>query len=306
MWSWIRSCGTICVVVRVVSESAGFRRVLASSSARSLIALSACVFALGCGGKAQRKQRAPLPELAASSWLIDLDVPGFGAAKLAVPIGATEPRPIVIALHGAADRPEWACGAWRGIAGPRPFVLCPRGTARADFAASDARFTFGDAAAVSLELRAGLAALKNKFGAHVAPGSVVFAGFDLGADRVAEIAQQEPTFFSRLALVAAGSEAWPTPAAALFGRRGGERVLFAAGPATRAGAVQKAVLTRRGDAEAKAIFLGDHQPALDGAGIALLKQSWAWLNMPVKRLAPVEDLVGNPLQARRPPKPDKP
>ncbi len=291
-------------MVENACESAAFCGARGRSSAWLCVALS-CALLVACGGKSQRKHQPKLAPLTASSWLIDLEVPGFGAAKLAVPIGATEPRSIVIALHGAADRPEWACGAWRGIAGPRPFVLCPRGVARADFAAPDTRFTFGAAADVSLELRAGLAALKNKFGDHVAPGSVVFAGFELGADRVADIAQQEPTFFSRLVMVAPSVEAWPTPEAALFGRRGGERVLFAAGQATRDAVEQKAVLTRRGDAEAKAIFLGDRAPALDGASIALLKASWAWLNLPVKRLAPVEDLVGNPLQARRPPKVEK-
>ena len=287
-------------------ESAGFFGARVRRFARACLVLGVVAGLTACGAKSQRKQLAKLAPLGAASWLIDLDVPGYGAAKLAVPIGATEPRPIVIALHGAADRPEWACGAWRGIAGPRPFVLCPRGVARADFAAPDTRYTFGAAADVARELRAGLAALKNQFGAHVAPGSVVFVGFELGADRVADIAQQEPTFFSRLALVAASADAWPTPEAALFGRRGGERVLFAAGPSTRAAAEQKAVLTRRGDAEAKAIFLADHRPALDPATITLLRSEWGWLNTPTKRLAPVEDLVGNPLAARRPTLPVKP
>lgn len=268
--------------------------------ARSLFAVSVLACVTGCGGKSQRKHHGTLPALQAQSWLIDLDVPGYGAAKLAVPLGATEPRPIVIALHGAADRPEWACGSWRGIAGPRPFVLCPRGVARTDFPAPDTRYSFGNAADVALELRAGLAALKKKFGSHVAPGSVVFAGFDLGADRVAEISQQEPTFFARLVMVGASAEVWPTPEAALFGRRGGERVLFAGGPATRTADEQKAMLTRRSDADAKAIFLGDHPPVMDGATCALLKASWPWLNTPTKRLAPVESLVGNPVAAEKP------
>ncbi len=45
--------------------------------------------------------------------------PSFGAASVAVPVGAVEPRSIVIALHGGADRPEWQCGVWRSIAGPQ-------------------------------------------------------------------------------------------------------------------------------------------------------------------------------------------
>jgi hypothetical protein len=48
---------------------------------------------------------------------------------VSLPLGATSPRPLMLALHGGNDRAEWACGEWRGVAGPHPFVLCPRGNA---------------------------------------------------------------------------------------------------------------------------------------------------------------------------------
>lgn len=276
----------------------------------------ACVLlaASGCRNKPRSRaaaissgvSAAKLAPLSAKSWLVELELPGFGNAALAVPQGATEARPIVIALHSSADRPEWACGAWRGIAGPKPFILCPRGEPRADFPASDPRYTFGDAAHVAVELRAGLAALKREFGAHVGSGAVVFGGFQLGADRVAEIAQQEPTFFARLALIDPAPSTWPTSQAALFGREGGDRVLFACGPAGRAGVDFKAVLTRRGGADARAVFLGERAPALDGPTVDQLRGEWPWLSAPVKRLAPAENLVGNPLAAKRPELPRQP
>ena len=273
-----------------------------------LVLAGALLTSSGCRNKPRSRataassgvRTAKLAPLSAKSWLIELELPGFANAALAVPQGATDARPIVIALHSSADRPEWACGAWRGIAGPEPFILCPRGEPRADFPASDPRYTFGDASHVAAELRAGLAALKREFGAHVASGAVVFAGFQLGADRVAEIAQQEPTFFARLALIDPAPSTWPTSQAALFGREGGDRVLFACGPAGRAGVDFKAVLTRRGGADARAIFMGERPPALDGAAIDQLRSEWAWLSAPVKRLAPAENLVGNPLAAKRP------
>ena len=46
-----------------------------------------------------------LPPLREQSWLIELDVPGFLKASVAVPLGATGPRPVLVALHGRADRP---------------------------------------------------------------------------------------------------------------------------------------------------------------------------------------------------------
>jgi hypothetical protein len=303
-------------VVRRACESAHFLGLMPTKRSVSGILLAVALFPALSGCRHKLGQHAAptssvlsapkLPPLAASGWLVELEVPGFGKAALAVPLGATAPRPIVIALHGTADRPEWACGAWRGIAGPAPFVLCPRGVQRSDFAAADPRYTFGTVEATTAELRAGLTALKREFGAHVAPGAVVFAGFELGADRVAAIAQQEPTFFARLALVDPAPSTWPSPQAALFGREGGERVLFACGPEGRAGVDFKAVLTRRGGADARAVFLGDRSPALDATSVSQLKALWPWLSAPVARLSPPENLVGNPLAAKRPELPSTP
>ena len=258
----------------------------------ALLLLSAC--------KQDRKSRAALAPLRASSWLIDLDVPGFGRAALAVPLGATQPRAIVIALHGAADRPEWACSAWRSIVGPAPFVLCPRGVPRADLALSDARFSFGSAEDTARELRAALSQLKARFGPHVAPGPVVFVGFEVGADHAASIARQEPAFFSRLLLVAADASSWPSSQSALFGREGGRRVLFAFGPEQRAEFEQKAVLTQRGGAEARAISLADRPPALDSPSRALLAKQWRWLSASTPKPAVLENIAGNALSADGP------
>ena len=243
--------------------------------------------------------RPKLTPLEASSWLVELDVPGFGKAALAVPLGAKSPRSIVIALHGSADRPEWACAALRSIAGPAPFVLCPRGVPRADFAASDPRYTFGTSDDTARELRAALGELKRRFAAYVAPGPVVFSGFELGADHVAWIATQEPSFFSRLLLIEPSPASWPSSQAAMFGRAGGQRVLFASGPVHRDELVQRAVLTSRGGAPARAVFLGDGPVTLEPPSRRLLLQNWGWLTAPSKPNR-VEDLAGNALPAGRP------
>ncbi len=108
---------------------------------------------------------------------MDLEVPGFGKAAVAVPIGASSPRAIVIALHGAADRPEWACSVLRSIAGPAPFVLCPRGVQRTDFPASDARYTFGAVDATASELRAALHRAETSLRAVRRAGPGDFYGF---------------------------------------------------------------------------------------------------------------------------------
>src|SRR5690606_1646561 len=65
----------------------------------------------GRGAPASASAGSALAPLRAPSWLVALDVPGFGSANVAVPLGARSPRPLVIALHGDADRPEWPCGS---------------------------------------------------------------------------------------------------------------------------------------------------------------------------------------------------
>jgi len=265
-------------------------------------AILLCVLGVlgACRHDASRGHGPKLTPLAAPSWLIDLPVPGFGNAALAVPLGATSPRSIVIMLHGAADRPEWACSTLRAIAGPEPFVLCPRGVLRTDFAAPDVRYTFGNADDTARELRAALSALKQRFGAHVARGPVIFAGFEIGADHAAWIARQEPAFFSRLLLIEASEASWPSSQSALFGPSGGERVLFAGGPARRAEREQQAVLTGRLGAEARAIFLGHRPPALDGLSRRLLARHWRWLSAPAQKPPTFDNLAGNPLPAGGP------
>ncbi|HEX2670404.1 MAG TPA: hypothetical protein VHM25_06015 [Polyangiaceae bacterium] len=290
------------------------RRACESPSSRAAFLRLALLLSalLGCGGcKHERSKnvdehahRPKLAPLQASSWLIDLEVPGFGKSALAVPLGAKGPRPIVIALHGSADRPEWACAALRSIAGPAPFVLCPRGIPRADFASNEARYTFGSADDTARELRAALAELKRRYDVDVAPGPVVFSGFELGADQVAFIAPQEPAFFSRLLLIEPSPASWSTSQAALFGPSGGQRVLFAFGAAHRAELTLRAVLTSRAGAEARSVFLGEGVVTLESPTRRLLSQNWAWLAAPAKPLVSALNPVGNAVSAGRPVSPE--
>ncbi|MCL2724520.1 MAG: hypothetical protein FWD69_08800 [Polyangiaceae bacterium] len=73
--------------------------------------------------------RAPL---SGHPWIVELveEHPGRAPTKLGfvtVPLGARERRPVVIALHGGGDRPEWACSEWVAVVSAYPFIVCPRG-----------------------------------------------------------------------------------------------------------------------------------------------------------------------------------
>jgi hypothetical protein len=250
-------------------------------SRASLLAfcLALLVAAGGCGAKARHERAArPLRPLAARSWLVELELPGFLPTKVAVPLGAVQPSAIVIALHGAADRPEWTCGELRGIAGPAPFIVCPSGVRRSDFAANDPRYTFGSAADTERELRASLLALKQRFASYLKSDVVTLAGFELGAQHAAAVAQLEPGFFERVLLIDPPAGAWSHTQASLFAPRGGKRVLFVChGAACRDGAELPVALTRRAGAEARVLDAGDGGPRLDAGTIGQIAGNWGWL-----------------------------
>jgi pimeloyl-ACP methyl ester carboxylesterase len=231
---------------------------------------------VGTASASASAQRPPppkkLPPLHAESWLIELPLEGFGTTSVTVPLGATGPRPILIALHGAGDRPEWQCGTWRGISDNRGFVVCPRGIPHPGFPPSAPRYTWSDVATTESELKAALKALKVRFGEHVAPGSVVLTGFSLGASHASRLLRQEPGFFSRVVLVEGGARDFSATLGTVFAKNGGKKLLFVCTQPGCKPAAQTAVrLVERGGAEAELLDAGNLGHVLDGRAAALIK-----------------------------------
>jgi len=238
--------------------------------AGSLVA-AALLAVVGCSGKPKRGVLAPLT---APSWTTQLPVKGFGPATVALPLGATGARPIVVVLHGARDRAEWQCGSFRGVLGGRVFILCPQGIVQSAEGGLYGLGSFDDSAA---ELRAGLAALKTRFGAHVAPSPVLLIGYGEGAAVAADLARQEPAFFARAALVN-GNPALVTPSAAkIFAERGGKRMLFfCTDGECDANGVERALLLTRAGLAAKSVK-ADVGPYLDQRLTDALREQVPWL-----------------------------
>lgn len=228
-------------------------------------------FGTGCSSKPKRGALAPLTS---PSWSMQLEVKGFGPASLALPLGATGPRPIVVVLHGARDRAEWQCGSFRGVLGGRVFILCPQGQVDS---AQGGLYGFGSYDDAAAELRAGLAALKARFGAHVAPSPVLLIGYGEGAALAADLARQEPAFFARVALVAGDPAALSPSAIKIFAERGGKRMLFFCGEAEcEASGVERALLLTRAGLAAKAVK-AEVGPYLDQRFTDALKREVPWL-----------------------------
>src|SRR5690606_13009554 len=120
------------------------------------------------------------PPLVSAHAVVSLPVAGFGDAVVSLPLGARAPRPVVLAVHGNYDRPDFQCMTWRAIVQDRGFVLCPRGVARRDSPGpDDVRFTFEGKLAA--ELDGAVAALRERYGAWVDSGPMLYLGFSLGA-----------------------------------------------------------------------------------------------------------------------------
>jgi hypothetical protein len=182
---------------------------------------------------------------------------------------------VVIALHGAADRPEWACGTWTGITRARAFVLCPRGTVHEH---DTSRFGWSSPEQVARELRAALQALKARFGRHVASGPVVLAAFEAGVPPALEIAMQEPSFFSRLVLVAPGPDLVSAGTAGVLAKGGARRILLVCSDAAcRADAERYDLFIHSAGIENKLLDLGDLGRCLDDRVAKALAAALPWL-----------------------------
>jgi predicted esterase len=183
--------------------------------------------ALGCAPK------RGTDELESSAALVQLAVPGHHEAVVSLPLGATSPRPLLVAAHGAGDRAEFHCELWRSIVGDRAFVLCPQGR-RTDERVphADAAYYYPDHFALDKEVQAAMKALRERYGAHLDDARAVYAGFSQGAIHGALLIALHPERFPRAALVEGGNGffgEWSLKAARRYRSGGGERVLFGCG-----------------------------------------------------------------------------
>jgi predicted esterase len=205
-------------------------------------------------------------------------VPGFASAVVALPLGATAPRPVVVALHGNFDRPDWQCSVWEPIVGARAFVLCPRGVARRDVPKAWDRWEYASARAVANELEAALLALRERYPAYVDPGPLLFIGFSLGAIYGAPLVQKAPERFPRVVMIEGGLGSWSVAAAKRYVKAGGQRLLIACGQPdctarskTLTPALERAGLPTRSGGSPRA----GH--TYDGPVAEVVAQNWDWL-----------------------------
>lgn len=179
--------------------------------------------------QAPKRQRAVgLTPLAASAAVTSLAVTGFDDAIVALPVGSTDSRPILIVLGDRGADARATCERWRAFA-DYGFILCPSGNQDGESHPSKEGAAGDPIPARARELRAALGALRKRFGEHVSPSSVVLAGIGRGARVAIQLARQEPSYFARLVLAGDGARDWSSGVATIYAQGGGQRVLFACG-----------------------------------------------------------------------------
>lgn len=171
---------------------------------------------------------------------------------VAPPIGATAPRPLIIAVHGAGDRPEWSCGGWRLAAQASAFVACPQGSAM-----TTEKFAWASPAVLTERVENALEQVRARYRPYLDGGPVVFAGFSQGATYAEPLLRKHAARFPIVILAEGGYAIARSPAfAAAFREGGGRRVVLVCGnPGCFATANQaKKVLLRAG---LEAMVVGD-------------------------------------------------
>jgi hypothetical protein len=233
--------------------------------------------ATGCrrsrsSGTAPSASAQALPALAAKSWLDVLGSPDAGHPVLALPLGARRARPIVVALPGGDDRPEWACGSYHHVA-PEAFVLCLRGIPR-----ESGRYRLGPVEQTRARLRAALPLVKSRYSEHVAPGSVVLAALGPSVDQAVQLALEESSFFSRLVLIDGSLERLSLGVIQRFATTGGQRVLVVCTGTSscEASAVDRVLALKRGGVDARFVKI-EKALGLDGDTTAAIAREWSWL-----------------------------
>jgi len=218
---------------------------------------------------ARKPELAPLTQF---GWMHELkDEDGKTYAHVSVPDGTREPRPIMVALHGAADQPDWACGEWRGVTNAYPFIVCPRGVGGKLLYWSSPKET-------RAEIEHAVQATKKVFGEYVKDAPIVLVGFSMGSNMAAAIARAEPKTFPLLVLTEGAYDTSPTPAFAAEYAKGGERVLFvcttrgACEPSYRAAAAR---LAKRG-VSARVNLTGTNQHGMWTTVIESIRRDWPW------------------------------
>jgi pimeloyl-ACP methyl ester carboxylesterase len=172
----------------------------------------------------------PIPSAPPSSQLEPLEgpwireLPLFDGRKtyVAVPAGARAPLPVLVAVHGAGDRADWACSEWTAILAGTAIVVCPEGRP----SQWKGTFAWGSAQHIAENADAALEAVRAKFGAHVGPWPPIYAAWSQGGTLAGQVMALRPQKYRRVVMSEVGHTPLdPKATATAMAGAGVERVI---------------------------------------------------------------------------------
>jgi len=232
----------------------------------------------------------PTPPAPAPS-LLALPLVDHGPATVMVPQTLEPSRPVIVALHAHAIRPEHACERWFRAAGGRHLVLCPHGLPRD--AKPDQSVTLGDAAYTKREIDRGLEAMRLRFGDAMSKAPPHLVGWSHGAKIAIQLVMRHPLAFEDVALGEGGYAELDGKALAALKKREHRRLLLlcTTSPcATTLGATARRYRTAALDCQLES-HAGNKHP-FDGEAVDLAARALPWLFEESRpRVSPPQDSI---------------
>jgi hypothetical protein len=194
--------------------------------------LPACTPPLERAARPSEDAPAPPPPVApptleplAGDWLAELrDEDGKSVGSVAIPLGARERRPFVVAVHGAGSRPDWMCGAARASIGPHPFIVCPHPGEQMTSLAS-----WGTPLVLRRAIDRSVEALLARHRAYVEPQDALYLGHSQGSILAADALALPSNVTFRSAILFEGLPREPARARAALVHANVERLLLVSG-----------------------------------------------------------------------------
>lgn len=206
-------------------------------------------------------------------------MPENGVAYVTPPVGSREPRPVIVAVHGAWDDPGLTCSAWRLIVDVYAFVVCPGGRP-VDPAAKDGRlFVWSSGEHIAKRVHEALEATKAKYPGRVAGGPMIYVAFSQGSNLAGPLLARDGKSFPRVVFTEGGYKTFDDAAVArAFAKSGGERVLFTCSQPGCAGAfaTSRASLQRAG-VTARVDYSGPHGHSMPPAVREQIHDALPWI-----------------------------
>jgi hypothetical protein len=136
----------------------------------------------------------PLDAPAIDTWMLEERT----EIRVAVPRGIREKRPVVLGVHGASARAEWACDKWNATLAGFAFVVCPKGLPWWPHQA------WGTPDLLAERADRATAALRERYGAYVAEGPVLYGGFSQGGTLASQVVALRPGVYDPIVMVEIG------------------------------------------------------------------------------------------------------